>query len=100
MIVRIVRMQFKPEAVQEFLDLFEERKKLIRASAGCQHLELWQDAHDSSIFYTYSLWETEDSLNHYRFSELFKDTWSKTKPHFAVKAQAWSALPFTTANPY
>lgn len=93
MIVRIVQMTFRKEEVSSFLSLFEERKTLIRGFEGCKHLELWQDAHHPNIFFTYSIWESEQHLNHYRFSELFKDTWHKTKALFAGKPQAWSVTP-------
>lgn len=90
MIVRIVQMNFRPEEVANFEALFAERKQMIRSFEGCHHLELWQDAHDSNIFFTYSMWESEAHLNHYRFSDFFKDTWSKTKALFQAKPQAWS----------
>lgn len=90
MILRIVQMSFREEEVQSFLQLFEERRMLIRNFAGCHHLELWQDARHPNIFFTYSHWESEAALDHYRFSELFKDTWSRTKALFADKPQAWS----------
>ncbi|MBS1772986.1 MAG: antibiotic biosynthesis monooxygenase [Bacteroidetes bacterium] len=90
MIVRIVKMTFDSTQINNFLALFEERKQLIRHFEGCKHLELWQDAHQANVFFTYSIWDSEQHLNHYRFSELFKDTWSKTKILFADKAEAWS----------
>ncbi|MEI8279033.1 MAG: antibiotic biosynthesis monooxygenase family protein [Bacteroidota bacterium] len=90
MIVRIVQMTFRPDAVDTFLQLFDGRKHLIRGFEGCRHLELWQDAHNTNIFFTYSMWDSEEHLNHYRFSPLFKDVWSHTKPLFSAKAQAWS----------
>lgn len=90
MIVRIVQMNFEEQKVDSFLALFNERKSLIRHFEGCKHLELWQDAHKPAIFFTYSIWESEQHLDHYRFSELFKDTWARTKVLFAEKPQAWS----------
>jgi quinol monooxygenase YgiN len=90
MIVRIVQMTFEPQQVDNFLALFEERKALIRGFEGCSHLELWQDANKPNIFFTYSHWQSEQHLDHYRFSELFKDTWARTKALFADKPQAWS----------
>jgi len=90
MIIRIVQMHFHAEMVEEFLRLFEERKSRIRNYEGCLHLELWQDEHDHAIFFTYSHWENEGYLDHYRFSEFFKDTWGRTKALFAAKPQAWS----------
>lgn len=90
MIIRIVQMNFEPANVESFLALFEKRKAQIRGFEGCRHLELWQDANDKNIFFTYSHWESEHYLNQYRFSEFFKDTWGKTKALFANKPQAWS----------
>ncbi len=83
-------MTFRPDAVNDFLALFEERRHTIRGFAGCSHLELWQDAHQANVFFTYSKWDNEASLDHYRFSEFFKDTWGRTKALFEGKPQAWS----------
>ncbi len=90
MILRIVQMTFRPAEVPAFLELFEERKATIRAFKGCTHLELWQDSAQPNILFTYSKWESEADLNHYRFSDFFKDTWGKTKVLFAEKPNAWS----------
>jgi len=90
MIVRIVKMTFRPDAIDEFNALFEERKMRIRNFAGCTHLELWQDNAQPNVFFTYSNWESQQALDHYRFSEFFKDTWGKTKALFEAPPQAWS----------
>ena len=90
MIIRIVKMTFRATEVPAFVALFEERKMLIRHFEGCRHLELWQDAQDPNIFFTYSHWDSEAHLNKYRFSELFKDTWFRTKALFSARAEAWS----------
>ena len=92
MIVRIVQMTFRPEQIKEFITLFYERKQIISNFPGCTHLELWQDSTHDNIFFTYSIWNSEADLNHYRFSEFFKDTWGKTKMLFADKPQAWSLI--------
>jgi len=90
MIIRIVRMEFRTAEVPAFQALFNERKELIRAFEGCQHLELWQDAKTPEVFFTYSIWLSEEHLDRYRFSELFKDTWARTKELFSAKPEAWS----------
>ena len=92
MIVRIVQMTFQQDKVENFIRIFEERKQKIRDFPGCLHLELWQDSSKTNIFFTYSNWESEAALDHYRFSEFFKDTWGKTKALFAEKPQAWSVI--------
>lgn len=88
--LRIVKMTIREEEIAAFQQLFLERKERIRAFDGCQHLELWQDLKHPEIFFTYSHWASEQQLNHYRFSEFFKETWTATKALFAEKAEAWS----------
>ena len=96
MITRIVRMTFRKEEVEAFKQLFEERKELIRNFEGCTHLQLWQDKHNPTVFFTYSLWDSEDHLNQYRASHFFDDTWTLTKQKFAAKPEAWTVQPLHT----
>jgi heme-degrading monooxygenase HmoA len=97
MIHRLVQMSFRTEEIAGFIEFFESRKATIRGFEGCCHLELWQDAAHGNIFFTYSIWETEEYLNRYRFSDFFKDTWSRTKELFDKKSQAWSVIRKATA---
>lgn len=90
MIIRIVKMNFKPDAVTDFLKIFDESKQYIRNMEGCTHLELLNDISSPTIFFTYSHWQTENDLNNYRNSELFAGVWGETKILFAAKAEAWS----------
>jgi heme-degrading monooxygenase HmoA len=83
-------MKFREVEIESFQQLFEERKHKIRTWPGCLHLELWQDMNDKNLFFTYSHWESEAHLDNYRFSEFFKDTWSRTRVLFADKPDAWS----------
>lgn len=92
MIKRIVKLTFQEDKIEAFEKVFEESKTFIRNRAGCQHLELFQDIHRPNIFFTYSFWDSEDDLNDYRHSELFKTTWAKTKVLFAGKPEAWSVI--------
>ncbi|WP_425636040.1 putative quinol monooxygenase [Algoriphagus yeomjeoni] len=91
MLIRVVRMTFKPEGVAEFLENFQANKKSIRNSPGCHYLELWQDENEKNIFLTHSHWESEEMLNQYRDSELFKTVWSFTKTLFSEKPLAFSS---------
>lgn len=90
MIKRIVKLTFKKEKVETFLENFEKNKLKIRNFSGCHHLELWRDTHQPNTFFTYSYWESEEKLDAYRHSEFFKNVWSKTKILFSEKPQAWS----------
>jgi heme-degrading monooxygenase HmoA len=90
MIKRLVKLTFQADKTEAFKEIFESSKTKIRAMDGCLHLELLQDAHNPSVFFTLSYWDTEGSLNDYRHSELFKTTWAKTKILFADKPEAWT----------
>lgn len=90
MLIRIVRMVFKEDKVEEFLSNFEISKEKIRHFEGCHHLELLQDFHKKNCYVTYSFWENEDFLNKYRKSDLFRGVWAKTKILFVEKPIAYS----------
>lgn len=92
MIVRIVRMEFQPEKVESFLEVFNASKSQIRHFPGVHHLELHRDAKKDNVFYTLSHWENGQALEDYRHSELFGSVWAKTKVLFAAKPQAFSLL--------
>ena len=90
MIVRIVKMGFEASEIDTFLKNFEDHKHQIRRFEGCHFLELYQDEHEPTQFFTYSYWHSAAALEHYRQSELFQTVWSKTKPLFNIKPEAWS----------
>lgn len=83
-------MGFDPFKIDEFQSNFETNKHKIRAFEGCEFLELYQDKHNTNIFFTYSYWKSESDLEHYRNSDVFKSVWAKTKPLFNTKPEAWS----------
>ncbi|MDX8554988.1 antibiotic biosynthesis monooxygenase [Tenacibaculum sp. 1B UA] len=90
MFVRIVKMSFQPEKIEEFLNNFNSKKEFIRNSPGCRLLELYRDKTNPNIFFTYSYWDTEQDLENYRNSDLFKGVWAQTKVLFNAKPLAWS----------
>ena len=90
MIIRIVKMTFEPQKTDQFLEIFNESKELIRNMEGCSHLELLNDVNSRNIFFTYSYWNSEADLNNYRNSQVFNTIWAKTKAMFSAKAEAWS----------
>jgi len=91
MIKRIVTMHFHPNKVNDFLEWFEQHYEHIRNFEGCTHLELWRDVQQPNVFYTYSIWKDEASIEKYKNSELFQKVWSYTKQLFNDKPQAFSA---------
>ena len=75
MFVRIVKMSFDENKIEEFLTNFHQIKEKIRSFEGCELLELYQDKQYPNVFFTYSYWDTEQDLIHYRNSDFFKQVW-------------------------
>ena len=62
----------------------------ITGFEGCEKLELLKDTKQDNVFFTYIVWESEEHLQRYRNSEVFESNWSKAKPLFAEKSEAWT----------
>ena len=83
-------MSFELEKVEKFKSIYELNWHKIKGFEGCLHVELLQDRSSPSIFFTYSNWESENHLNNYRESILFKTVWASTKVLFNQKPEAWT----------
>ncbi|MDG2369061.1 MAG: antibiotic biosynthesis monooxygenase [Flavobacteriales bacterium] len=90
MIIRIVKLNIKPSEIKNFKDIFNLNKNKILGFKGCIDVNLLQEKRNESIFFTYSKWESLNSIEDYRNSDIFKSIWSSVKPFFNEKAQAWS----------
>lgn len=86
----MVKMTFQKERIADFLVIFENSKNLIRNFPGCQYLELLHLEGQPEVMFTFSVWDGPEALEAYRQSDLFRNTWSKTKVLFAGKPEAWS----------
>jgi len=90
MITRIVKLKIKVEALESFKNIFYDTKPLIDNFPGCGSTNLHVQAEDLTTVFTVSYWDDLNALEAYRQSELFRNTWSKVKPLFSAKAEAWS----------
>lgn len=97
-ITRIVRMEFRQEAVEDFLAMFSSTSPMIRNFPGCCALELHRDEELSHVYYTYSTWNSKEDLQTYRQSDLFRETWSLTKSWFGGPPQAYSLVLHSRIN--
>ena len=88
--IRIVKLTFKSEHVQDFLEHFETVKTDINSFPGCKGMKLLREQDSSNVFFTYSEWNSNEDLENYRRSELFGGIWPKVKKWFAEKPEAWS----------
>lgn len=90
MIVRLVKMTFRPGEVEHFQELFEGWRHRIIAFPGCRELELLHDISEPGVFFTRSEWDSEEDLEAYRRSGVFSEVWPAVKELFAARAEAWS----------
>lgn len=96
MFIRIVKMSFHPELIPTFLTNFNQVKDQIRNTKGVSLLELYQDKDNPSIVFTYSYWDSEEDLENYKNSALFKEVWAFTKTLFNAQPEAWSVNPLVS----
>ena len=90
MLLRTVRMTFRPDRIDDFLALFAEARPNIATVPGCRHLELWRDERFPNVLTTFSRWDGGEALEAYRQSDLFRETWARTTPLFAAAPVAHS----------
>ncbi len=91
MLTRIVKMEFEPEKVDEFLTYFDTIQKTIREQPGCTDVYLMQDLNNPRIVFSFSAWEAGNYLEQYLKTDFFRGVWAKTKPLFnSNKPMAWS----------
>lgn len=83
-------MEFRPEEVESFKNIFHTSWTKIKSFEGCKHVELLQDVKNPCLFFTYSWWDSEEHLNAYRNSKLFEQVWKETKALFSQKPEAWT----------
>jgi quinol monooxygenase YgiN len=49
-----------------------------------------KEENETGVYFTYSVWDSQEHLDAYRFTPLFKMVWPKVKEWFADKPEAWS----------
>ena len=95
MIVRIVKMTFREDKIDEVKGFLSRVRNQIESAPGCRSLDILQDSLDHGIFFSHSIWRSETDLFNYRNSAFFKQTWSTVKKWFSEKPEAWSLNPLT-----
>jgi len=90
MIIRIVKLTMREEEVDTFITYFATVCDTIRHQQGCNLLQAWHDINQPTVFFTYSLWDSEEDLNRYRDSAFFVQFWKTVKQWFGAKAEVWS----------
>ena len=83
-------MHFRPEAVPDFMLLFETHRDAIARQPGCRGVQLIQSEDNPERIGTVSLWDDPSSLDAYRGSDLFAAVWPATKALFASRPTAES----------
>lgn len=90
MITRLVKLSLQSDKAKEFETIFYQTQSLIESFEGCQKTNLLKVEGTQSQYFTISYWQTEQDLENYRASTLFKSVWAKVKPLFSEKAEAYT----------
>jgi len=91
-ILRIVRLTFKKEHVNDFKLLFEKIRPQIESFEGCLELQIFRDNELENVFYTLSRWLSATHLEKYRNSDLFKTTWENVSRWFDDKPKGFTLV--------
>lgn len=89
-ITRIVKLEIGNDHFDEFIHIFNSHAIRMKSVEGCIDLKLVRDTIHLNTFFTISQWQTVIDLETYRSSELFKMVWSKVKPLFCARPEAWT----------
>jgi hypothetical protein len=89
-IQRIVKMTFHKNHCEDFETYFNEIKNQVGNQPGCHGVKLLKEENETGVYFTYSVWDSQEHLDAYRFTPLFKMVWPKVKEWFADKPEAWS----------
>lgn len=90
MITRIVKLTIKEENRDDFRNIFALNNKHIGNFTGCKEVKLVESNLNDGVFFTLSTWDSQESIDLYRKSELFGTIWPKVKTWFSDKPEAWS----------
>ncbi|NEN24326.1 antibiotic biosynthesis monooxygenase [Cryomorpha ignava] len=91
MVIRIVELHIHRDRLEKAQLLLAEVAPNVRKMDGCSHLNILEGLNNNAHITTYSYWKSEDHLNAYRQSNVFKTFWGEIKPLFAMPARAWSS---------
>jgi len=83
-------MTIRSEERERFIQLFEIHREAISSMPGCQSLQIFHDLDSTCVFFTVSNWQTDDHLQQYRNSMVFKSLWPEVKSLFQSSAEAWT----------
>jgi len=95
---RIVKLTFKNEHCSDFESFFDEIKNQVGNQPGCSGVKLLRDTSANGVYFTYSHWDAQSSLDAYRNTDLFNVVWPKVKAWFAAKPEAWSTEIIAESN--
>ncbi|MCS7189255.1 MAG: antibiotic biosynthesis monooxygenase family protein [Bacteroidia bacterium] len=87
---RWVEIPVAPEKEEETHRLLLRQASQVRSFPGCRSLALYRSVGPN--FYSLSLWESEEALEKYRSSRMFRDFWAQIKPFFRAPAKAMNLI--------
>lgn len=90
MLIRLVRMRFRPDQAEEFLRLYAANRMTIAGQPGCLSVRLVREIDDPAAFATWSTWHDADALETYRTGAFFRGFWPQVKALFRAPAEAAS----------
>lgn len=90
MITRIVKMNVNELDIEKFKLLVQPYQSKILAFKGCVQVDIMRDKKNRTQFFSYSIWESEEALENYRNSKMFREIWAEIKKLLSSPTIAWT----------
>ncbi len=75
------------------VDSFKKRIPIIsievRRVSGCMHNDIFRDKNKDNVFYSYTIWNSEEDIEKYLNSQYYKEIWNDLWDYFKIEPQAW-----------
>ena len=97
MIKRVVRLTLKDDAsINAFQEIYRSRNPFTKGVKGCREVKVLKDVDHDDVYYTFSIWDSNEDLEAYRQSNYFAETWPMVKAQLAKRAEAFSMTEIDT----
>lgn len=78
---------------EQYIDSFRKRVPVIsnevRRVSGCMHNDIFRDRNNDNIFYSYTIWSSEEDIERYLKSMYYKEIWGDIWDYFKKEPMAW-----------
>ena len=89
MIIRVVKIPIKDASINSFIKRIPIISNEVRRVSGCIHNDIFRDKMKENIFYSYTIWNSDEDIEKYLGSQYYKDIWGDLWDYFEGTPKSW-----------